>query len=122
MTNGSKALLRLLSLGLMLTPSFATAKLKPKAKAYHIKSLVLIEPSGSVSLIVNPLRRTRMTIEVQNPGFVRERFKEKPYVGTADVEMDFYWTAQRQPMAVVQKISTPKDERLPAYDGDFVGE
>ncbi|MBX3040473.1 MAG: hypothetical protein KF789_07205 [Bdellovibrionaceae bacterium] len=108
-----------LCLLLVLAPAISWGKLKPKAKSYHIKALVLVEPSGPVSLIVNPLRRTSMTIDVQNPSFVRQSLKQTSYVGVVDVDMDFYWTARKQPTALIKKISNAKDERLPAYDGNF---
>ncbi|HRO66728.1 MAG TPA: hypothetical protein PL182_04090 [Pseudobdellovibrionaceae bacterium] len=115
----TRGLFALFATVLLLAPSVSRAKLEPREKTHRIKSLVLVESSGSVSLVVNPLRRTRLTIDVQNPRFVREQLKENSYVGVVNVEMDFYRTAQKQPTAIVKKISKAKDDRLPAYDGDF---
>lgn len=96
----------------------ANAMLTPKEKTYRIRTLLLFQENSGATLVVNPLSRTRLSIEVQNPKLVRQKMKSGSYMGSVDVEFEFYRTGLRQPMALVKSIQAAKGV-VPRYDGDF---
>jgi hypothetical protein len=107
----------LLAAFLLAPASFANVK--PKPGVHKVVGYLSLQESSRARLYLNPMSRTRYTINVQNPSTVAKLIDKKNYFGQVEVTFKLYNPGPVSAAGEVQSIKVIKHKRIPAYDGNL---
>jgi hypothetical protein len=98
---------------------FAGASIKGKPGRYTAVAFLSMQDPKHAKLYVNPMSRSRYTINVQNPGTVAKLLDKKYYFGQVKTTFKIYNPGAGYSAGEVESVQIVNDKRVPAYDGAF---